>query len=108
MNFGHINFFAELRPRARHILGPILGASSIIYITYHALQGERGLIAFWQLHGQIKHAKNIQQELILTKEYLQNRVKLLNPNSLNADMLEERVRVMLGYSRPEETIFLKR
>ena len=108
MNSDHMKFLAELRIRARHILGPSLGATLIVYVTYHALQGERGLIAFWQLHGQVAHAQHIYQGLSATKERLQNRVNLLNPNSLDADMLEERVRFMLGYSRSDETIILKR
>ena len=52
-----MKFLAELRIRARHILGPSLGATLIVYVTFHALQGERGLIAFWQLHGQVAHAR---------------------------------------------------
>ena len=54
------------------------------------------------------HAYQIHNELRETQKSLQNRVKLLNPNSLDADMLEERVRFMLGYSRSDETIILKR
>ena len=101
-------FLSELRKRAQYVLGPTLGAAMIVYVTYHALQGERGLIAFWQLHGQVMHAQQIHNQLRYTKDRLQNRVKLLNPNSLDADMLEERVRFMLGYSRADETIILKR
>ena len=108
MKFGRTKFLDEMRRRARYVLGPTLGAALIVYITYHALQGERGLIAFWQLHGQVMHAQHIHDGLRDTKERLQNRVKLLNPNSLDTDMLEERVRFMLGYSRPDETIILKR
>lgn len=108
MKFDRKQFLSELRKRAQYILGPTLGAALIVYVTYHALQGERGLIAFWQLHGQVMHAHHIHNKLRDTKERLQNRVKLLNPNSLDADMLEERVRFMLGYSRTDETIILKR
>ena len=108
MKFVQTNFLSELRKRAQYVLGPTLGAALILYVTYHALQGERGLIAFWQLHGQVRHAQHIHEQLNATKMLLQNRVNLLNPNSLDADMLEERVRFMLGYSRPDETIILKR
>ena len=108
MKFGKTKFFSEFRKRAQYVLGPTLGAALIVYVTYHALQGERGLIAFWQLHGQVIHARHIHDGLRAKKEHMQKRVKLLNPKSLDADMLEERVRFMLGYSRPDETIILKR
>ena len=104
--FKSMKIISELRLRARHILWPILWTILILYITYHALQGERGLIAFWQLHWQVSNAKQIQQALKATKQRLQNRVDLLSPKSLDSDMLEERVRIMLGYSRPNETIII--
>ena len=87
-------------------MGPILLATLILYITYHALQGERGLIAFWQLHGQVSHSKQILKTLKIDKRHLQNRVNLLSPPTVDSDMLEERVRIMLGYSKPNETIII--
>ena len=101
-----MKFLSELRHRARYILEPILWATFMLYITFHTIQGERGLIAFWQLHGQVTHAKQVHQALSANKKHLQKRVNLLNPASLNADMLEERVRMMLGYSRVGETIII--
>ena len=97
----------EIHSHAKGILGPTLGTAMIVYIAYHAVQGERGLIAFWQLNGQVTQAEHIHQGLNNEKGNLENRVNLLNPNSLDRDMLEERVRFMLGYSRPDETILLK-
>ena len=103
---GQMNLLTELQLRGRYMLGPILCSSFILYITYHTLQGDRGLIAFWQLHGQIAQAKHISGVLNSDKKLMEKRVNLLNPRSLDTDMLEERVRIMLGYSRPEETIFI--
>ena len=59
-----------------------------------------------QIHGEVLAAKKTQQILISKKKRLQNQVTLLSPKSLDIDMLEERVRIMLGYSRPNETIIL--
>ena len=59
-----------------------------------------------QIHGEVLAAKKTQQILINKKKRLQNQVTLLSPKSLDIDMLEERVRIMLGYSRPNETIIL--
>jgi len=105
-NSGEMKILSELRQRARYILAPILWATFVVYIAYHTFQGDRGLIAFWQLHGQVAEAKQIHQVLSANKERLQKQVNLLNPTSLNADMLEERVRIMLGYSKPGETIII--
>jgi len=98
--------FTDLRLKMRVILWPTIWATMILYIAFHMIQGERGLIAFMQIHGEVLAAKKTQQILISKKNRLQNQVALLSPKSLDIDMLEERVRIMLGYSRPNETIIL--
>ena len=103
-----MKIFSELRLKVRFMLWPTIWATIFLYITFHTIQGERGLIAFMQIHGEVLAAKKTQQILINKKKRLQNQVTLLSPKSLDIDMLEERVRIMLGYSRPNETIiFLK-
>ena len=101
-----MGIFSELRLKLRFILLPTIWATIILYITFHMIQGERGLIAFMQIHGEVLAAKTIQRTLISKKNRLQNKVALLSLKSLDIDMLEERVRIMLGYSRPNETIIL--
>ena len=101
-----MKIFSELRLKLRFILWPTIWATIILYITFHTIQGERGLIAFMQIYGEVLAAKKTQQILINKKKRLQNQVTLLSPKSLDIDMLEERVRIMLGYSRPNETIIL--
>ena len=101
-----MKIFSELRLKLRFILWPTIWATIILYITFHTIQGERGLISFMRIHGEVLAAKKTQQILISKKNRLQNKVTLLSSKSLDIDMLEERVRIMLGYSRPNETIIL--
>ena len=101
-----MKIFSELKLKLRFLLWPTIWATIILYITFHTIQGERGLIAFMQIYGEVLAAKKTQQILINKKKRLQNQVTLLSPKSLDIDMLEERVRIMLGYSRPNETIIL--
>ena len=101
-----MKFVNEARARARHVLGPILGAVLIVYITYHALQGERGLLAYWQLVHQVEQAKIVAADMGATREKIANRVALLSSTAIDRDMLDERVRDMLGYSLPGEVIIL--
>ena len=107
-NWGNMKVLSEIRLRSGHIIGPILGACLIVYITYHAVQGDRGLIAYWQLTKQVTQAEIIQLHLSRQRELVQNRVNLLNPRSLDRDMLEERSRFMLGYSLPDEVVIFRR
>jgi cell division protein FtsB len=97
---------AELRSRARHIVGPIIGSSLIVYIAYNTVEGDRGLIAYWQLTKQVEQAETIKTSLDEKRHAFENRVRLMNPSSLDADMLEERARFLLGYSRADEWVVL--
>ncbi len=97
---------AELRSRARHIVGPIIGSSLIVYIAYNTVEGDRGLIAYWQLTKQVEQAETIKASLDGKRHAFENRVKLMNPNSLDGDMLDERARFLLGYSRADEWVIL--
>ena len=101
-----MTILSEIRLRLRYILWPTIWATIILYISFHILQGERGLIAFWQINSEVSAAKVIKESLLKQKSILQNRVNLLSPKSLDPDMLEERVRIMLGYSKPNETIII--
>jgi cell division protein FtsB len=97
----------EARLRSGHVVGPVLSICLIVYIAYHAVQGDRGLIALWQLSKQVTQAKSIHLRLKHERESIQNRVDLLNPNTLDLDMLEERVRFMMGYSRTDEVVVFR-
>tara|TARA_B100000315_G_scaffold259689_2_gene316699 strand:+ start:1745 stop:2104 length:360 start_codon:yes stop_codon:yes gene_type:complete len=107
-NWGTMKVLSEIRLRSGHIIGPVLGACLIVYIAYHAVQGDRGLIAYWQLTKQVAQAERVQLRLDRRRELIQNRVNLLNPRSLDRDMLEERARFMLGYSLPDEVVIFRR
>jgi cell division protein FtsB len=86
-------------------MGPILCIGLIFYIAYHAVQGDRGLIAYWQLTKQVERAVTVNEELKERRSKIQNQVSLLSPQTLDRDMLDERVRFLLGYSKPNEFIF---
>ncbi len=107
-NWGTMKVLSEIRLRSGHIIGPVLGACLIVYIAYHAVQGDRGLIAYWQLTKQVAQAETVHLRLSRRRELIQNRVNLLNPRSLDRDMLEERARFMLGYSLPDEVVIFRR
>jgi cell division protein FtsB len=103
-----MKLFVELRQRARHVVGPIIGTALVVYVAYNTVQGDRGLIAYWQLTKQVEQARTIQEELDWQRRRFENRVKLMSSNSLDADMLEERARFLFGTSRPDEYVVILR
>jgi cell division protein FtsB len=99
-----MSLFSELRARARYVIGPVLGMSIVTYFGYHVLHGDRGLLAWWQLRGRITAAKDVLADVQVERKILENRVRLLHPESLDPDMLEERARVMLNYGHADDIV----
>ncbi len=82
----------------------LLGACVAGYFIYHAVQGDRGILAWLRVNQQLEAA---QVELVKSgtdRSALEQRVALLNNSSLDLDMLEERARVMLNFSDPDDVV----
>lgn len=97
----------EIRRRARHAIGPFLGLVAVVYFAYHTVQGDRGLLAWWHLNQEIKQAEETLAQLDDTRDGLERRAKLLRPDGLDPDMLEERARLMLNMGRDDEVVVLR-
>ena len=90
--------------KLRQVMVPLTGAMLLAYFGYHALEGDRGLIAWWNLRHQIEQTDITLAEVTAEKQALERRVSLLRPDSLDRDMLEERARIMLGFVHPRDRI----
>ena len=78
------------------------------YFGYHALQGDRGLIAWWNLRYEIDKADAQLAIVPAEKQALERRVALLRPQSLDTDMLAERAQLMLGGVQGDEKDVLRK
>lgn len=102
--------FGDLvRRRLISALGPLLGALLIAYFLYHAVEGDRGLLAYLRLKQEINKAEITASLIHADKELIERRVKLLRPGGLDLDMLDERAHAMLNLQKRDElTILLQR
>ena len=99
----------ELKRRARHAVAPVLGIGIFGYFAFHAIEGDRGLFAYFRLKDQIVEAEQMQREVASIRAELEQRVSLLRPDHTDPDMLDERARQMLNLAQPDEVvIFTKR
>lgn len=103
-----MNVLHELRKRAPQVALPVIGACVAGYFAYHAVQGDRGIIAWLVLNQQIREAQQVEAELAAERAVLEQRVALLRPDSLDPDMLAERARVMLNLAHSDELIIPRR
>ncbi|MHB1205641.1 MAG: FtsB family cell division protein [Rhodospirillaceae bacterium] len=90
--------------KASQIIVPLMGAAMLVYFGYHAVQGDRGLIAWWSLRYEIDKADAQLTLVTAEKQALERRVALLRPQSLDTDMLAERAHLMLGAVQGDDLI----
>jgi cell division protein FtsB len=94
----------ELKRRARDLVGPVLGLSALVYFVYHAVEGDRGLFAYFRLTHDIAETQAALDQVAAERQALEVRVSRLRPDSLDRDLLEERARAVLNYVRPDEVV----
>jgi cell division protein FtsB len=94
----------ELQKRLRQVIAPTIGACVFGYFVYHAIQGDRGIMAWLQVSQQLADSRATLAALTLEREEIQRRVALLSPSSLDPDMLDERARVMLNVAEPDDRL----
>src|SRR5271154_5436930 len=83
-----------------------LGACIVGYFLYHTIQGDRGWLAMLRLQHQVNAAEDNLSQLQQDRHELEHRVQLMRPNSLDPDLLDEKSRELLDYSKPNEIVIL--
>ncbi len=78
----------------------------VLYFVGHGVLGERGFVALSQIEYQISDAKSDLKKLQTERQKLEARTKLLRPDGLDLDMLDERARATLGYTKPNDYVIL--
>jgi len=96
----------EFRARSRHVVGPLLGILAIGYFAFHVVHGERGLLAWLKIKQRVAAAKQAGAASRDERETLERRVRLMEPGSLDPDMIEERARLMINYGHEDEIVIL--
>ncbi|MCE2475207.1 MAG: septum formation initiator family protein [Alphaproteobacteria bacterium] len=96
---GHRNRFVSFIRRAA--LVAVIG-----YVAFHVLRGDFAPNALLEQKRELQEAESTVAELQTRHDRLQDRVSRLSRESLDLDLLEERVRVMLGWARPGEYVFV--
>lgn len=77
------------------------------YFSYHLAFGQRSYVRFMSLQNSISSLNQENDKLVEERKALETRVAMLRSSSLNKDMLEERVRIVLGYrEKGEKDIFV--
>lgn len=100
-NMPRIMVFSQIKNYLTSAFGFLL----LVYFAYHALSGERGLLNWLRLQQELTTAKITLSKLKAENTALEKNIALIKSEHIHPDLLEERVRIMLNYARPEESIY---
>ena len=77
-----------------------------LYLVYFLVYGQRGLLQYFYLSKQNQEYKETLAELNSKNQYMSNRIKKLQPNTVDLDFLDEQVRKKLGFIDKNEIVII--
>ena len=77
-----------------------------LYLVYFLVYGQRGLLQYFYLSKQNQEYNETLVQLTLENQYLSNRIKKLQPNTVDLDFLDEQVRKKLGLIDKNEIVII--
>lgn len=90
--------------RFQHVVGPVVSVCLLVYFVYHIIQGDRGILAWRRLQQQISVAETKLNTVKQEQDSLERNVRLMRPDSLDSDMLEEQAKEKLNFVHKDEVI----
>jgi len=87
---------------AKLLVGPSIALAILAYFSYHLVNGDRGLKSYLSLKKETMERDKIVDSLSVEKEGIKKQVEGLGKEPLDMDLLEERIRVMLGLGKKKE------
>ena len=75
-----------------------------LYLVYFLVYGQRGLLQYFYLSKQNQEYNERLSQLTSENQYLSNRIKKLQPNTVDLDFLDEQVRKKLGLIDKNEIV----
>ena len=98
------SFSKALGGAFRQIVAPLIGAVVVSYFAYYTVEGDRGLVRLGNLQKEVAEADGALRDLLGERETLERRARLLRPDNLDPDMLDERARQLLNAAHPDDLV----
>lgn len=92
----------------RAIIFVLTGGAMIGYFAYHAFQGNYGIFAQERLEAQVAQLSADLAQVTAERKALQHQVMLLSSQTIDPDLLEERVRETLNLAHPNDVVIVER
>lgn len=82
----------------------VLFFTLFLWFAFHLVQGERGYYALKSYQAEYVEQEKVYTALNIERETLETKVKNLRPGSIDPDLLDEQVRIMLNRMGEHEYI----
>jgi cell division protein FtsB len=92
----------EKRYVMRRNMLAVIGVCLSIYFAYHLIAGQRGYLRLMTLEYKVAEATEHYHNVKAEREAVETKVVMMRPGSIDRDLLEERVRYVLGYRYSNE------
>ncbi len=96
----------HFRRLAQQAMAPVIIFTIVGYFIYHSVQGDRGILALLQLQTQLVRTENHLAQVLKQRQELEEKVALLRPANIDRDLLDQQVRLVLGYAHPDDIVIL--
>lgn len=101
-----MGFGRRVRRGVQAMVAPAFFLGLTGYFGWNATQGERGLQSYALRQVQLAEAKAELHRVEAQRDAVERRVMALRTQRLDPDMLDERVRAMLGQTDPADVVVL--
>jgi cell division protein FtsB len=89
----------------KRIIAPLLGVLVMFYLCFHAVSGERGVVALFKENRKLAQLKTELEKITAERNSLEAKVHGLSSNSLDLDLLDEQARLVLGLAGKNEVVY---
>ncbi len=86
----------------------IVGVSIFVYFAYHGFSGERGVLKYWVVQHELDEKEFELLELQTQRQKLEEKIKRLNPKSIDLDFLEEQAMQILNFYHEDHSVVINK
>src|SRR5271167_3426764 len=97
-------FGREVKRRLRGAIAPVVFLAVTAYFCWNAVQGPHGLKAFATQQAMLQQAQADVAAANAERDAWQRRVRALEGDHLDRDMLDERARALLNLTAPNDIV----
>src|SRR5690606_36971926 len=93
------------QPFYKRVAGPLFFAFALFYLGFHAVSGERGVLALFRESRKLEILQAQLEASRAERASLELKVRGMSNDSLDLDLLDEQARSVLGYASKNEVVY---